>query len=302
MADNIKLSVIIPTFQRPNNLAKCLESLNNQTLNKSFWEVIVVNDGSHRQYKKKYNKIVKFFSQKHQGPAAARNLGIKKSQSKLLLFLGDDILASPQLLEKHLKFHQKNKQENFCLLGKVDWSKNIKKTPFIQWLDLSGMQADYVNLKNGQQVNFKHFYTTNISLKKSFMEKNGLFDSKFNWPAFEDTELGYRLSKRNLQIVFDKTALAFHDHQITLSGFCQKMKQAGYAGWFLYQKHPELVGKIFPTKLPIQELLRLRLWQIVYPLGIVLTNKKILFHNYQRIVTQTLIASYNQSRVKNQTS
>ncbi len=276
------ISVIIPTYRRPLILKRCLKALNNQTLNKKFFQLLVIPD------------------YKHAGPAWARNVGIKKAKGKIILFLDDDIIATPDLLKKHFSFHQAHPQVNLGLLGKVVWHPQLKINSFMEWLEFSGMQADYQHLKNNQRVSSLHFYTSNISLKKELMIKNGFFDENFKYPLFEDTELGYRLSKKGFKLIYSATALAYHWHPVDLNSYLKKMKLRAIAGCQLYRKHPELKGKIFPTQLPAKEILRLKFWQVLYPLGKLFNSKKILFNNYQRLVNEALLKEVKlQSKAKN---
>ena len=106
----MKFSVIIPTFNRAEILRRNLNLLATQTFDD--FEVVVIDDGSTdetlrllRDFEKKVEFPLRFLTQKNSGQGVARNQGIKISAGEILLFLGDDMLPLPNLLEKHAEFH-----------------------------------------------------------------------------------------------------------------------------------------------------------------------------------------------------
>ena len=108
----MKLSVIIPTYNRWDALEKCLKAINAQSLTKDFFEVIIIDDASPLSYQKNAEDLMlslaingKFFEQKKSGPASARNLGVKKSVGEIVLFIGDDMIPDKNLFQKHLDNH-----------------------------------------------------------------------------------------------------------------------------------------------------------------------------------------------------
>lgn len=101
MKKNPKVSIIIPTFNRPTSLIKTLDSLETQTY-KNF-EVVVVEGGSFEKTKKFLSTYrgsfeIKLFPQKGKGLPNAVNLGIKNSKGEIVIRTDDDIVASPEWL------------------------------------------------------------------------------------------------------------------------------------------------------------------------------------------------------------
>src|ERR1700712_2747177 len=93
------ISVVIPTYKRPELLLKCLKSLLSQVCSKSDFEVIVVSDGPDYTTEllvESFNKNGFTFKYNHNpkkaGPAAARNIGWKMASSNLIAFTDDDCL------------------------------------------------------------------------------------------------------------------------------------------------------------------------------------------------------------------
>ena len=101
------------------------------------------------------------------------------------------------------------------------------------------------------------------------------------------------LFEKGFKLFYSKEALAYHNHKLELNSYLLKMKLRGEIGRLFLKKHPELCGKIFPTKLPLKEKIRLEFWHLLYPLGIPLKNRKILFENYQRLCNLAIISGFN---------
>ena len=80
------ISIITPTFNRADEIDLLLESINNQTIDYSLFEMIIADDGSTDStenliagWQQKTDFDLKYFTQDNQGPGAARNLGLKES-------------------------------------------------------------------------------------------------------------------------------------------------------------------------------------------------------------------------------
>lgn len=244
------ISIIIPTYNRGEVLLRDLLHLNCQRYPFDKFEVIVVDDGSNDDTYNKMKTIEKdlnyklyYIKQEKSGPAAARNRGIKQANADILLFTGDDILLSENLLIEHLKLHREH--VNIAVLGYVDWSDNVEISDFMRFLSPNGFQFRYGNIKDVNNCGFRHFYTSNISLGKEWFRAD-LFDEDFSCANLEDTELGYRLEKKGLKIVLNKNAVGYHVHRIDLHYFCQRMKLTGRSSLLLLKKHPELAPIFLP--------------------------------------------------------
>lgn len=240
------LSVIIPTYNRKDILKRCLTALFNQTYPYSDYEVIVVDDGSTDGTEELVKSMInnspcelRYFKQENRGPAAARNVGIKEAEGEIILFIGDDIIADKNMLEEHIKSHKKY-ANNVAILGYITWPPQIKVTPFMEYLNQTGMQFGYSRIKDKEILSYNYFYTSNVSIKREFLLKNGLFDEKFKFAVQEDRELGYRLQQKGLKIVYNRQAVGYHFHPVTINKFCERQKLAGLSSALFYQKHPEL--------------------------------------------------------------
>jgi glycosyltransferase involved in cell wall biosynthesis len=237
--------VIIPTYNRSQALGICLQHLEKQSW--TDFEVIVVDDGSTdstpqqmEQYLKSGTLRLRYFRQENSGPAKARNFAVSLTQSPLCLIIGDDIFAEPDFVKTHLQFHQENPQPYVAALGLTRWCESRQNvTQFMRWLDESGTQFSYHDLLAGATPSWKHFYTSNLSLKTEVLRKDP-FSEVFTKAAVEDLELGYRLEvKHGLKLVFLPEALAHHLHPTNFRKTCQRMYMVGYSWKVFHELWPE---------------------------------------------------------------
>ena len=245
------ISVMIPSYNRTNLLLRCLELYKRQTLPTEQFEVIVVDDGSsdpvERDVKpEKYPFKLTIVRQEHSGPGIARNAAMDRAGNEILLFTGDDIMPSVDLLERHLCAHSRYANDNMAILGYIGWPPGIEVNSIMHYVtEVSGQQFAFFKLKDGQAVNHSLFYTSNISLKRSYLLKTGeRFSEKFIKACFDDTELGYRLEKKHgLKIVFDKSINAFHEHAVDLESYYKREFNVGQMAMVFNALHPEFYAK-----------------------------------------------------------
>ncbi len=254
-------SVIIPTYNRAEILAKCLTALGHQTFPHAF-EVIAVDDGSTDRTPQllgqwsssKYR--FRFLRQQNKKPAAARNLGMEHATGDCILFLGDDIIASPELLAEHAR-GQNRAAGDAAVLGYTVWSSELRVTRFMQYLGEHGWQFGYSLIRDPMDLPFNFFYTSNISLPRSLMQRVGTFDESFGTAGWEDTEYGYRLKKEGGKMVFRREARAEHLHFTTFQSFCARQFRVGQFAPYFYKKHPELsdfLGAGTPIPPPLRRM------------------------------------------------
>ena len=103
---NMDISIIIPTFNAGVKLRRCIVALRRQKTERSY-EIIVIDDGStDSSLSGIQGPKISVFRQPNQGPAAARNLGVKKAKGKIILFTDADCEPTEDWIEQMvLPFH-----------------------------------------------------------------------------------------------------------------------------------------------------------------------------------------------------
>lgn len=217
-----QLSIIIPTYNRKAVLLKALEGYNHQTAQAEILEVLVVDDGSTdgtgtavADFSRTSPLTIRYHPKQNGGQAAARNSGIRAAGGRILLFTDDDIIPRPTLVAEHTAWHRKYPANNFAILGKVVWSPELHPTPFMEWLGLGGALFGYGLLSPGREAGFSYLYTCNLSVKREFLMKNGLFDETFRGYGYEDLELGSRLARKDFRIIYNDAAIGEHYKRMT---------------------------------------------------------------------------------------
>ncbi len=287
----LSVSIVVPTYNRKETLKQCLNALFRQTYPKPKFEILVIDDGSNDGTERVIKKLMtnapvalRYFKQDNKGPAAARNLGIKNAQGEKILSIGDDIIASEILVEEHMKWHERYTENNVAVLGFVTWPPEIKVTPFMKYIGEEGFQFGFKLINNEEDVPYNFFYTSNISLKRDYLLKNGFFDEDFPYAAWEDIELAYRLKKKGLKIVYNKKAIAYHDHVVTQNGYCKRMEISGMSAKIFHGKYPELANPRMQYHAPLyKSFIKFSLWYFFLPFGRVVP-KEILYKIYYHVL------------------
>ena len=297
-----EISVVIPTYNREEILKRCLIALFKQTYPKLGYEIVVVDDGSTDGTEELVKSLLnnspctlRYFKQENKGPASARNVGIKNAYGKIILFIGDDIIATPTLLEEHIKWHKDYPDDNVAVLGYVTWSPEIKITPFMKWLEESGAQFGYPLIKKYDDVPYNFFYTSNISVKRQFLLKYGLFDEDFPYAAYEDIELAYRLMRvrESLRIVYNEKAGGYHEHHIDQKSFSKRSKLAGRAKAIFHRKHPELRESPGSAISVIKKIRMIFIWYSPSFMAR-LIPKKYLYASYRYMISRYIGRGYQE--------
>ena len=246
------ISILIPTYNRSDNLQETLEGYLRQTNPEFIKEIIIIDDGSQNIIKQKNENIIRrvrkkstfdirYLYQKNKGPAEARNYGINNAIGNIILLTGDDIVPHKDMIKEHYIYHKNYKfQKNISVLGRIEWPIGKKITPFMRYINEMGLQFGYSIINDENNVPFTFFYTSNISVQREFLLQGKLFDIEFPYAAWEDIELSYRLKTRGLQLVYNKNAIGYHHHDISFASFRKRQEQCGYAAHIFYNIHPEL--------------------------------------------------------------
>ena len=252
----MKVSIIIPSLGR-KILADVLESiLINDKFAQISPEIIVIFNGEDTQKfsRKKFLKHsnIKFYNCKVPGCSAARNAGLSNAQGEIIIFLGDDTIPAKNWLETHYNFHINSRNRNCVLLGQVKWHKKFAFRPFYKWLE-NGVLFNFRGLRN---PNFRHFYTSNISLSRALIGREKFSKRFFGW-GFEDTEFGYRLQKKGMLIDYDETCRVFHHHEQSLSKLLCSTEQARQNAKIFESLHSEV--RILPRGYKLL-ILKILIW------------------------------------------
>jgi glycosyltransferase involved in cell wall biosynthesis len=205
-------SIVIPTYNRLGRLRQVIAALEQQAYPTDAYEVIVISDGSTDGtdvYLEALHSTMRlrWFPQANRGPAAARNAGIQKAAGEFIVFIDDDVVPEPQLLEEHARSHQEAAHD-VVVLGPLLTPDGFEMAPWIRWEQEMLMKQYRAMLRGDWSATARQFYTGNASLRRSHILAAGGFDEGFR--RAEDVELAYRLAGKGLHFVFNIQAVGMH--------------------------------------------------------------------------------------------
>ncbi len=207
-----QLTVVIPTYNRLHRLRQVLAALEAQTVPLDQFDVVVVSDGATdgtAQFLQAIYSPLRLNSvlQENAGVAAARNSGIEQATTDLILFLDDDVVPAPDLVQKHLEA-QADFGPDTVVLGPMLTPDDFSMHPWVDW-EQQMLVKQYDDMTAGKYApTARQFFTGNTSLERRHLVEVGGFDTRFR--RAEDVELAYRLDKAGLKFVFKGDAVGFH--------------------------------------------------------------------------------------------
>ena len=241
----MKLSIVIPTYRRSDTLSRVIDALEHQTPPLECCEVIVVGDPIDDDPQAVTAAVApdrrristRILQRSAPGVSAARNAGWRAARAPLVLFMGDDIIASPWLVKEHLEWHEHRGGEDVGVLGYVRWAREMRMTTLMRWLD-HGIEHDYPAIP-GDEASWFHFYTANISLPRALLDEVGGFDEQRFPFSYEDLDVGYRLHRRGFRLLFNRRAVGEHLHPQTLDLWRHRMSLTATAERRWVTRYPE---------------------------------------------------------------
>jgi len=249
-----KMSVIICTYNRADLLKGALETLNDQYMPRGDYQIIVVDDGSTDKTEHMTKLMAKgmyerleYYRIEHAGRAAARNKGLKEAQGDWILFVDDDILAPPDLLQEHFDYHKT--RPHIVVRGPII---NIKQ-----------YQIPDKHSASWRDYSSAFFCTCNASVSKFALLQVGGFDESFMEYGFEDNELGWRLREKGWNAQFNSKAIVYHykpeQPKEHMTHMIKQAQELGRSAVAYYRKHPHwkvaLATGLHPALKPWNKLL-----------------------------------------------
>jgi len=234
-----QISVVIPTYNRIDTLQHVIPSLLRQDLRADRYEIVVAdsnsNDGT-REYlagiAREYPRV-RHVPGPYTGRAQARNAGIEAARGAIVMFTDADIIASADLVSRHLAHHEA--RERIAVVG---MELQVGSYEEYERLFARPDERRPLHPSSRKRLSWLYFLTGNASARRSDLDRAGRFDENFTGYGHEDLELGYRLEKAGVRIVYDPLAIDYHWHPVPYAEQKEKMKLAGRSTVRFFRKHP----------------------------------------------------------------
>jgi len=238
------ISVVIPTLDRPEELRMCLEGFAGQTAPPEHFEVIVVDDGGAMDLSPIVESAgaglnVELMRCAHAGIAAARNTGIARARSSLLILYDDDLRPEPGFIAHSLAFHQRHQSERDAALLGFTACESIGAAPVMRW----GFGRMYPFPSPGI-LDWRCFWGGTVTCKKSLFRHGG-FNPEYL--SVEDAEFAVRASLAGgLRVHFDGQSTSAMTRRATFEQICRRQYLMGYFACRLQRDYPAAVQFGFP--------------------------------------------------------
>jgi GT2 family glycosyltransferase len=228
------LSVVIPTLGRWDTLRLTLAALEAQT-ERGFETIVVAgeDDGPVPDL-----PGVRVAFRERPGVSAARNRGVSESERPLVLFLGDDTIAAPDLVARHLARHRDAPDDEVAVLGRIVWHRSLARRRLHRWLEWSGALFDYrlLDAQGGDDAGWARFYSSNVSIKRALFLAAGGFDPEFVFD-YEDIDFGWRASRHGMRLAYEPAAVVEHLHHYDWAAVERRYENRAAAEQLMAAKH-----------------------------------------------------------------
>ena len=233
----MKYSIIVPVFNRPDEVDELLQSLVTQTL--TDFEVVIVEDGSEKPCKDVCDKYagkldVKYFMKKNSGPGQSRNYGAERAKGEYLIVLDSDVV----LPEGYLKaVDDELLREPADAFGGPDRSHDSfsETQKAISYSMTSFFTTGGIR---GGKKKLDKFYprSFNMGIRRDvYMRLGGFSKMRFG----EDIDFSIRIFKAGCRCRLFPEAWVWHKRRTDMRKFFRQVYNSGIARVNLYKKYPE---------------------------------------------------------------
>jgi GT2 family glycosyltransferase len=226
-----RVSVVVPSYERPELLERCLDALSKSDLAAQDFEIIVVHDGPSKTARRLVQRwraklraaggpVLRYRSPPHNGPAAARNVGWKMASSPIVAFTDDDTVPDPHWLSSAL--------EAFASRGlDAGWGRIV--------MPLGANPTDYE--LDAARLMEAEFATANCFCRKDVLHAIGGFDERFEIAWREDSDLYFRLLAAHARVEHLSEAVVVHPVRAARWGVSLVQQRKVLFDALLFKKH-----------------------------------------------------------------
>ncbi len=233
----LKFSLIIPVYNRPQEIEELLYSLTKQDFKESF-EILIIEDGSEKTCERVINRYdreltIRYFFKENTGAGLSRNFGMEKALGNYFIILDSDVLLPKHYLSDVYNALNSNFTDAFGGADKAHisfntWQKAISFS-MTSLFTTGGIRGKKKGLGKFQPRSF------NMGISKSAFETtNGFSELKYG----EDIDLTFRLWSAGFKTQFIEDAYVYHKRRTSIKSFYKQTFNFGTARPYLNKKYP----------------------------------------------------------------
>jgi len=248
----LKFSIIVPVYNRPDEVDELLESLGSQTL-KDF-EVVIVEDGSQVPCKDvcdKYANILdlRYYFKENSGPGQSRNYGVERAKGEYVIILDSDAVAPVGFLQA------------------VD--DELKRQPSDAWGGPDAAHESFTDIQKAISYAMTSFFTTggirggkkqldkfyprsfNMGVRREvYLALGGFSPLRFSKMSLygEDIDFSIRIYKGGYSCRLFPEAWVWHKRRTDFKKFWRQVYNSGIARINLWRKYPEASNRSTPCR------------------------------------------------------
>ena len=245
----MRYSIIVPVFNRPDEVDELLESLSSQTL-KDF-EVVIVEDGSQIPCKDvcdKYANILDlhYYFKENSGPGQSRNYGVERAQGEYVIILDSDAVTPPGFMQA---IDDELKRQPTDAWGGPDAAHESFSD--IQKAISYAMTSFFTTggIRGGKKQLDKKFYPRSFNLgvrREVYQQLGGFTTERFSKMSLygEDIDFSLRIYKNGYNCRLFPEAWLWHKRRTDFRKFWRQVYNSGYARINLWRKYPEALKPV----------------------------------------------------------
>lgn len=223
-------SIVLPTYNRCDVVARTLRHLVDQDYPHDRYEIIVADNSTDgtpamvEAFAATSPVTVKLLAGTRL-PAIKRNEAVAAADGEIMMFLNDDLWVEPSFVAEHARSHASSPAP-IAVVGECRQSPEMEQTPFIRWY--RPFAYDEIAGRADQPVPYRYFWSMNLSLPRAEMVENGLlFHEAWAEIGHEDVELGYRWVRSGRSVVYNPRARGDHFHPHDVDSACRLQASVG---------------------------------------------------------------------------
>jgi len=251
----MKVSVIIPSYARPDSLQRLLGELNAQIVDASM-EVLIVDDGSPQPleagvralaasspFPMRVERVV------HGGVIAARNAGARLASGEYMLGIDDDMSIDPHFVQAHIDAHRQVGRGAMSALYSDRTS--LRPASLGRWYEQRAetwkraLRPHLQPVGSGIYQVAGHLLSAgNLSLRREDYLRVGGYDEGYVIPGCEDMDFGLRLERLGVPVYRIETTHPLHlEPRLSLRSICHRQRRGAMATVRLVRRFPSVFGK-----------------------------------------------------------